>query len=84
MATLIVRGGTVVTEGGAYLADIVARDGVIVALMSDASELLPVADEVIDATGLTVFPGGIDPHTHMREPSSRDREGGMVAKLIVK
>ncbi len=75
MATLIVRGGTVVTEGGAYLADIVARDGVIIALMSDASDLLPGADEVIDATGLTILPGGIDPHTHMREPSSRDREG---------
>lgn len=75
MATLIVRGGTVVTEGGAFLADIVARDGVIVALMSDAGELLSGADEVIDATGLTILPGGIDPHTHMREPSALDREG---------
>lgn len=75
MGTLIVRGGTIVTEGGVYRADIVARDGVIVAITSDASDLLAGADEVIDATGLTVMPGGIDPHTHMREPSTRDREG---------
>jgi dihydroorotase-like cyclic amidohydrolase len=75
MATTIVRGGTVVTETGAYRADIVIRDGVIAGLTSDAGELVGRADEVIDATGLTVLPGGIDAHTHMREPSTRDREG---------
>ena len=75
MATLIVHGGTVITEGGPIRADIVARDGQIAALTSDARDLLRDADEVIDATGLMILPGGIDPHTHMREPSSRDREG---------
>jgi allantoinase len=75
MATLIVRGGTVVTETGVFKADIVARDGVIAGLTSDASDLVGRADEVIDATGLTVLPGGVDAHTHMREPSTRDREG---------
>ncbi len=75
MATLIVRGGLVVTEGGVIRADIVARDGIITGLLSDAGELLAAADETIDASGLTIMPGGIDPHTHMREPSTRDREG---------
>ena len=75
MATVIVRGGLVVTEGGMIRADIVARDGIIVALTSDASEQAHDADETIDATGLIVLPGGIDAHTHMREPSTRDREG---------
>lgn len=75
MATTIVRGGTVVTESGAFRADIVIRDGLIAGLTSDAGELVGAADEVIDATGLTVLPGGIDAHTHMREPSTRDREG---------
>lgn len=75
MATVIVHGGTVVTEGGTIHADIVVRDGVIVALTSDASAVAHDADEVIDASGLTVLPGGIDAHTHMREPSTRDREG---------
>src|SRR3954452_25234492 len=75
MATLIVRGGTVVTETGVFKADIVARDGVIAGLTSDASDLVGRADVVIDATGLTVMPGGVDAHTHMREPSTRNREG---------
>lgn len=75
MAMTIVRGGTVVTETGVFKADIVIRDGLIAGLTSDAGDLADRADEVIDATGLTVLPGGIDAHTHMREPSTRDREG---------
>lgn len=75
MSTVIVRGGLVVTEGGVIRADIVARDGIIVALTSDASDQVRDGAEVIDATGLTVLPGGIDAHTHMREPSAHDREG---------
>lgn len=75
MTIVIVRGGLVVTEGGVVRVDIVARDGIIAALTSDASAQLREADEVIDATGLTVLPGGIDAHTHMREPSTHDREG---------
>jgi allantoinase len=75
MTTTIVRGGTVVTETGAIRADIVIRDGRIAALTSDAGADLAGADEVIDASGLTVLPGGIDPHTHLREPSNLDREG---------
>ena len=75
MTTTIVRGGTVVTEYGVFKADIVIRDGVIAALTSDAGDLAAGADETIDAAGLTILPGGVDPHTHMREPSLRDREG---------
>ena len=75
MAMTIVRGGTVVTETGVFQADIVIRGGLIAGLTSDASDLLSSADEVIDAARLTILPGGIDPHTHMREPSNLDREG---------
>src|SRR5688500_15757609 len=74
MATTIVRGGTVVTETGASKADIVIRDGLIAGSTSDASDLAGWADEVIDASGLTVLPGGIDAHTPMRDPSTRARE----------
>ena len=75
MATTIVRGGTVVSENSVFRADIVIQNGLIAGLTSDAGDLIGRADEVIDATGLTVLPGGIDAHTHMREPSKRDREG---------
>lgn len=73
MGTTVVRGGTVATAYGVFGADIVIRDGTIAALTGDARDV--AADETIDATGLTVLPGGVDPHTHMREPSRRDREG---------
>ena len=75
MATTLVRGGTLATVYGVFKADIVIRDGLIVALTSDAADLVREADEVIDAGGLTILPGGVDAHTHMREPSNLDREG---------
>ncbi len=75
MATTIVRGGTVATDYGVFKADVVIRDGLIAALTTDAGDLAAGADETIDATGLTILPGGIDPHTHLREPSDLDREG---------
>ncbi len=75
MTTLVIQGGLVVTEGGVHRADIVVRDGQIAALTSDASPYLATADDVIDASGLTILPGGIDPHTHMREPATLPREG---------
>ena len=75
MTTTIVRGGTVVTETGTMRADIVIRDGRIAALTSAGEAVVSVADDIIDASGLTVLPGGIDPHTHLREPSRLDREG---------
>ena len=49
---------------------------------------LPVnADEIIDATGKLVFPGGIDPHVHLDMPfmgtfSSDNYETGTRAALF--
>lgn len=75
MTTTIVRGGTVVTIYGVFRCDLVIQNGVIAALTSDAGSLLSTASETIDATGLTILPGGVDAHTHLREPSTTDREG---------
>jgi allantoinase len=68
----VVHGGLVVTEDGEQRLDVVLEDGAISALMRDASGL---EGERIDASGLVVLPGGVDMHTHLREPSSIDREG---------
>jgi allantoinase len=67
---VIVRGGTVVTERGAELADVAIEDGVI----TGVGHNLPGGGEEIDATGLHVFPGGIDSHVHFNEPGRTDWE----------
>ena len=61
---MIVRGGTVVTARGVEKADIAIRDGVI----TDVGRDLDDDREIVDVTGLHVFPGGIDPHVHFNEP----------------
>ena len=66
MTTMLVRGGIVVTEQGRRGADVLCRDGRIVAV-GDAIEA-PGAAEIINADGCYVMPGGIDPHTHMQLP----------------
>jgi len=62
----VVSGGTVVTSDGPVRADLLIRGEEIVAIMADAGEVS--ADERIDASGLVVVPGGVDVHTHFREP----------------
>jgi allantoinase len=70
--TTVIEHGTVVAEDGQHQLDIVVRDGVIAALTSDSAD---VEATRIDATGCVVLPGGVDMHTHLREPSKIDREG---------
>ncbi|MDF2797305.1 MAG: dihydroorotase, multifunctional complex type [Devosia sp.] len=79
----LVRGGTVVTPTRSFRADILVRDGVIAAIGTD---LTPDQEStVIDATGLHVMPGVIDPHSHLWEsgfmsgPDFRDSTASAVA-----
>jgi allantoinase len=72
-ADVIIENGTVVGEGGVVSADVVIADERIAALTLDASDWS--AAERIDATGLWLFPGGIDTHTHFEEPDPRLLEG---------
>jgi allantoinase len=69
---LTIRNGTVVTPRGRYEADIECEDGRIVALAAwgRASR----GNEELDATGLLVFPGFIDPHVHSRDPGLTEKE----------
>jgi len=60
---LIISGGTVVSAGAApVVADIGVRDGRIACICEPGSGLS--AEDQIDARGLHVFPGVVDPHQH--------------------
>ncbi|WP_337270392.1 dihydropyrimidinase [Oryzifoliimicrobium ureilyticus] len=61
----VIRNGTVVTASDTFASDVGIKDGRIVALGTDLED----ADEVIDAGGLFVLPGGIDSHVHLDQPS---------------
>ena len=62
MSTLI-KGGTVVTAGDTFAADVLVEGEQIVAIGRGLS-----GDTVIHAEGAYVIPGGIDVHTHLDMP----------------
>lgn len=61
-ADLVVRGGTVVTDGWRGAADVVVSGGRVAALVEPGAG--PRTDE-LDASGRIVVPGGVDPHCHV-------------------
>jgi len=67
---MIVRGGTVVTARGVEKLDIAIAGDQITAVGVN----LPDDGEEIDASGLHVFPGGIDSHVHFNEPGRTEWE----------
>jgi allantoinase len=71
--TIVITGGTIVTDTGEFRADLVIKGEQIAGIVADSSEI-DYADR-IDAKGLLVLPGGIDPHTHFREPEEFTKEG---------
>jgi dihydropyrimidinase len=83
MKTLI-KGGHVVTAVDSYGADILIEGSTIALIGRDLERIVESPDKTIDANGRLVFPGGIDPHTHMDLPfggtaSSDDFETGTRA-----
>jgi allantoinase len=67
---MIIRGGTIVTARGVEKADIAIAGDHITAVGLDVDD----DGEEIDATGLHVFPGGIDSHVHFNEPGRTEWE----------
>jgi dihydropyrimidinase len=80
MSTLV-KNGTIITSSDRYEADIYIDKGVIT-LIGQGISL--GADNIVDASGMFVIPGGIDVHTHLDMPfggtqSADDFETGTIA-----
>jgi dihydropyrimidinase len=81
--SVLIKNGRVITAADDAIADIYIEGEVIKAI---GKNLDMEADEVIDAKGMLVFPGGIDPHVHLSMPfmgtfSSDTYETGTRAAL---
>jgi dihydroorotase len=63
---LIVKNGTIVSPAASYRGHVLIQDGKVLEIK--VRDDLPQARRVIDATGLHVLPGLIDPHVHFRVP----------------
>lgn len=69
MTHVLIKGGRIVTAVDDYVGDILVQEGRIEAI---GRSLSAETAEVHDATGLMVFPGGIDAHVHMETPMGND------------
>jgi dihydropyrimidinase len=81
--SVLIKNGRIITVASDSVADIFIEGEKIKVIGKN----LPMkADKIIDATGLLVFPGGIDPHVHLEMPfmgtsSSDNYETGTRAAL---
>jgi len=81
--SILIKNGRVITASSNQIADIFI-DGETISVIG--KDLNINADQVLDATGKYVFPGGIDPHVHLDMPfmgtySSDNYETGTKAAL---
>jgi dihydropyrimidinase len=65
---ILIKNGIVVTSDNTSAADILIDDGTITTVGSRLSDT--GTDRVIDAAGMYILPGGVDPHVHMHLPST--------------
>ncbi len=89
MADMLIKNGSVVFETEVKKADILVRNGKIAAVFAPGE--YTGDGEVLDISGLYVFPGSIDPHMHMdnhverceavRVDSKRQAIGGLTTMV---
>ena len=67
---LVIKNGNVLVEDTLKKVDILIDEGKIV----NIAENIEGDHETIDASGLTVLPGLVDVHVHLREPGHAQKE----------
>jgi dihydroorotase len=71
---LLIRSARILLPEGEFLVgDVQIREGKIVRIAEEITATEPT-DTIIDATGLTLLPGVIDPQVHFREPGLEHKE----------
>jgi dihydropyrimidinase len=63
MPRTLIRGGVIVSDGLSFRSDLLIQGEKIIQV---GKKIVSAADEVIDASGCHVFPGGVDPHVHLK------------------
>ncbi len=77
--SLLIKNGRVITHRGSCRTNVLVEGGKISGLTAGQ----PEAERVIDAAGMWVMPGVVDPHVHFRQPGmdSEDWRSGSMAAL---
>ena len=76
---ILFSGGAVVTSEGRFDADVRVRDGTVVEI--GAGLAAGAGARAIDASGLLIMPGGVDPHVHLGGRLRDDYRTGSRAAL---
>lgn len=71
---LLIKNGSVVRPTGTQLLDILIDGEKIAALCAQGTIPEGEADKVLDAAGLKILPGMVDPHVHFRDPGHTYKE----------
>jgi dihydroorotase-like cyclic amidohydrolase len=89
MSGLLIKNGRVIGDTEVRAADILVENGVIAAIFAPGAG--PTDQEILDATGLYVAPGAIDPHMHLglyssmgdsyRQDTAREIVGGTTTLI---
>src|SRR5437588_7406642 len=72
--SLLIKNGRVITADADYVADIFIEGEIISAIGKNLpvetghAPSLQQPPKIIDASGMLIFPGGIDPHVHLDMP----------------
>ena len=71
--SLLIRRARIILPSGEFIVgDVLTRDGQIIKV--SPSEIEETVTRSIDADGLTLLPGIIDPQVHFREPGLEHKE----------
>ncbi len=65
---LLIKNGTLVTDTRTFAADLLLENGKITQIIH-SGVFSSTPDRTLDASGMLIFPGGIDPHVHMHLPT---------------